>query len=76
MFVVLIDRVRQRIMTTVRILFLVALVAVLTVQLYGLVKAGITLRSGGGVVKPAFERSPSGLMDALARDLQRIYLGR
>gem|GEM_PF-1257946 len=83
MFVVLIDRLRQRVLTTVRILFLVALVAVLTVQLYGLLKTGLALRSGldegqsvSGTPDRSFQVPSRSLLDTLTGDLREFYRGR
>ncbi|HUW64343.1 MAG TPA: hypothetical protein VMW83_06560 [Spirochaetia bacterium] len=78
MFVVLIDRLRQRVMTAVRILFLLALVAVLTSQLWGLFRTSLALRSGQGlqVSNPSQSQRAGGIIDTLTRDLQHFYQGR
>ena len=87
MFVVVIDRLRQRLMTALRILFLLALVVLLTGQLFGLFRAGEALRSGqaaypaqrvealpGRVQGEA--RHPAGnLIENLTRNLRQFYMG-
>lgn len=88
MFVVVIDRLRQRVMSTVRILFLLALVALLTSQLFGLFQTSRALRSeqaapgtkqveaGPEQVPNAAQRPWAGsLIDNLTRDLQHFYMG-
>ncbi|MDA8336455.1 MAG: hypothetical protein M0Z41_15955 [Peptococcaceae bacterium] len=81
MFVVVIDRLRQRVMTTLRILFLLALVAVLAGQVFGLFKAGEALRYGSypaGTAKTApgtTDNPAGGILGTLARDLRHFYMG-
>jgi len=76
MLVVVIDRLRQRVLTTLRIFFLLALMALLAGQFLGLFQAGQASAPGGGRATGQVRPSPAeSFAGNLARDLRNFYLG-
>lgn len=76
MFVVLIDRLRRRVMVSIRIIFLLALVAVLVSQLYGLIATSRALSfAQQGVDASSLSKKADGFINNFVRDLRYFYQG-